>query len=87
MEATVEINGTVVEWLSSMGYPVTGMPEALLRGMFLREARQWQLSPTSLAAIIHEGERKPDFGNYGQRFATPETRPFQSTNSYMGLHG
>lgn len=57
MELRVEINSTVVEWLASMGYPVAGMPVELLRGMLLREARQWQIAPERLEMMILEGER------------------------------
>lgn len=55
MELRIEINERVIEWLASMGYPVAGMPQELLLGMLLREARQWQLSPEALESLIEEG--------------------------------
>lgn len=57
MEVRIDVNDVVVEWLASMGYPVKGMPTRLLRGMLLREARQWNVSPEALQALIHEGAR------------------------------
>ena len=55
MELQIDIDTRVQEWLASMGYPVAGMPVELLQGMLLREARQWQLSPEALRALIDEG--------------------------------
>lgn len=55
MELQIDIDTRVREWLASMGYPVAGMPAELLQGMLLREARQWQLSPEALCALIDEG--------------------------------
>lgn len=48
------IDARVREWLASMGYPVAGMPAELLHRMLVREARQWQLSPEALRALIDE---------------------------------
>lgn len=62
MELKIDINGRVVEWLASMGYPVSGMPVQLLRGMLLREARQWQVSPERLEMMILEDARQPASG-------------------------
>lgn len=58
MELQIDIDGAVVDWLASMGYPVAGMPRELLQGMLLREARQWQLSPDALRALIDEGAHR-----------------------------
>lgn len=69
MELRIDIHGKVIEWLSSMGYPVSGMPVELLRGMLLREARQWQVSPERLEHMILEEARQAD----GQR--TTSVRP------------
>ena len=55
MELRIDIDRAVVDWLASMGYPVAGMPQELLHGMLLREARQWQLPPEALRALIDEG--------------------------------
>lgn len=55
MEVPVEINGRVVEWLSSMGYPVEGMSRERMQSTLIREARQWQMSPYRLTAWINEG--------------------------------
>jgi hypothetical protein len=58
MEIRVDINDKVVAWLASMGYPVMGLPVHALRGMLLREARQWQLSPDRLVSMIVENSRQ-----------------------------
>ncbi|MEX0600479.1 MAG: hypothetical protein WD021_02815 [Rhodothermales bacterium] len=73
MELRIDIHGKVIEWLSSMGYPVSGMPVELLRGMLLREARQWQVSPERLETMILEEARQPDRERTG--FATFERDP------------
>ncbi len=62
MELRIDINTMVVAWLASMGYPVSGMPAQVLRGMLLREARQWQISPERLETMILENARQPDHG-------------------------
>lgn len=62
MELRIDINSKVVAWLASMGYPVSGMPVQVLRGMLLREARQWHLSPERLEEMILEYARQPDHG-------------------------
>lgn len=87
MEVPVEINSRIVEWLSSMGYPVAGMPQELLRGMLLREARQWQLSPSKLAAVINEGVRQPAHAGIEPRLAPREAHAPRRTNWFVGAHG
>lgn len=87
MEVPVEINSRIVEWLSSMGYPVAGMPQELLRGMLLREARQWQLSPSKLAALINAGVKQPVLAGLETRFAAREAQPPRRTNWFVGAHG
>lgn len=62
MELRIDINTKVVAWLASMGYPVSGMPIQVLRGMLLREARQWQMSPERLEMMILEDPRQPEHG-------------------------
>lgn len=84
MEVGVEINSRIVEWLSSMGYPVSGMPQALLRGMLLREAQQWQLSPSKLAAIINEGVKQPEFTGSEPRYTARDVQPLRRTNMFVG---
>lgn len=87
MEVPVEINNRIVEWLSSMGYPVAGMPQELLRGMLLREARQWQLSPTKLASIINDGVVQPAFAGFEPQNAAREVHTPRRTNWFVGAHG
>lgn len=87
MEVPVEINNRIVEWLSSMGYPVAGMPQELLRGMLLREARQWQLSPSKLAVLINDGARQPVFAGIEPRLAGREAQPPRRTSWFIGAHG
>ncbi len=87
MEVSVEINNRVVEWLSSMGYPVAGMPQELLRGMLLREARQWQLSPSKLAAFINDGIRQPAYAGLEPRIEAREAQLSRRTNWLVGAHG
>ncbi len=87
MEVPVEINVRIVDWLSSMGYPVTGMPHELLRGMLLREARQWQLSPSRLAALINDGVRMPALAGTEPRPASWDARPPRRTAWFVGAHG
>lgn len=62
MELKIDINKKVVAWLASMGYPVSGMPVQVLRGMLLREARQWQVTPERLEMMILEDARRPGRG-------------------------
>lgn len=58
MELRIDIDTRVRKWLSSMGYPVAGMPPEMLYGMLLREARQWEISPEALCAMIEEGSTR-----------------------------
>jgi hypothetical protein len=87
MEVQVEINNRIVEWLSSMGYPVNGMPQALLRGMLLREAQQWQLSPSKLAAIINEEVKQPEYVGSETRYTARDVQPLRRTNMFAGSPG
>lgn len=87
MEVPVDINNRIVEWLSSMGYPVAGMPQELLRGMLLREARQWQVSPSKLAALINDGVKQPVYVGMESRLAAREAQPPRRTSWFVGAHG
>ncbi len=64
MELPIGINRKVVDWLASMGYPVSGMSAKALQAMLLREARQWQVSPERLETMILEddGQRLGELG-------------------------
>lgn len=72
MELQIDIDRPVVEWLASMGYPVAGMPSEVLHGMLLREARQWQLSPSRLRDLIDEGAAKAS--GHAARVVTAQSR-------------
>ena len=52
MEIKITINQHILNWLTSMGYSVSGMPREAIEGMFLREARQWDVSPEQLEALV-----------------------------------
>lgn len=54
MEIKIDINQPILNWLASMGYAVAGMPREVVEGMFLREARQWEVSPERLEALVRE---------------------------------
>lgn len=57
MELRVAINQHILNWLASMGYPISGMPIDAIETVFVREARQWQMSPERLEELVREGER------------------------------
>lgn len=85
MERRTEFDSKIVDWLAAMGYPVAGMPEGLLHGMLVREARQWQISPERLETMILE-----DAG-HGARAGAPaagrprRTPPVSRTPSSLAL--
>lgn len=54
MEINININQHILDWLASMGYTVSGMPREVVEGMFLREARQWELAPERLEELVME---------------------------------
>jgi hypothetical protein len=68
----VQISECVVAWLASMGYPVLGMPAALLRGMLVHEARKWQISPLALVTMIREDAP----ASHAERSATRRSAPY-----------
>lgn len=86
MEVPVEINSRIVAWLSSMGYPVSGMPPELLHRMLLREARQWQLAPSKLAAIIQDEARHPASTDAETAAVTRDQTVQSRTYWYAGTH-
>lgn len=86
MEVPVEIDGKVVAWLSSMGYPVSGMPPELLHRMLLREARQWKLAPSKLAAIIKGEAMRPASTESDSRAANRDHPVQRRTQWYAGTH-
>lgn len=59
MEIKININQHILNWLASMGYSVKGMPREALEGMFLREARQWEVAPERLEAMVMEQTLPP----------------------------
>lgn len=87
MEIPIEINSSVIEWLSSMGYPVAGMPRELMRTILIREARQWQMSPSRLAAWINEGVRQPVTAGAESRLVARESQPQRLSTTLVGAHG
>ena len=42
----------VITWLGSLGYQLDGESGATLAALFLREAQQWDLSPTELVTVV-----------------------------------
>ena len=86
MEVPVEIDSRIVSWLSSMGYPVSGMPPELLHRMLLREARQWQLAPSKLAAIIQDGGRQSASVETEMRGANRDQPVQRRSYRYAGTH-
>lgn len=87
MEVPVEINGRVIEWLSSMGYPVAGMPQELMHSILVREARQWQMTPSKLTALINEGAKQPVAAGAESRNAARESQPQRRSTRFIGAHG
>lgn len=79
MELRIEIDDAVVEWLASMGYPVKGTPVRMLRGMLLREALQWEVSPEALQALMYEGA-----GTRGAADPPPSMRP--ASYGFIRIH-
>lgn len=57
MEIKININQHILDWLDSMGYAVSGMPREIIEGMFLREARQWEMTPERLEELVMEQTR------------------------------
>lgn len=55
MNIKIKLSQHIIEWLTSMGYPVSSMPKEAIEGIFLREARQWELPPERLAEMVREG--------------------------------
>lgn len=86
MEVPVEMNSRVVAWLASMGYPVEGMPREMLRQMLLREARQWQIAPSKLAALINEGARQPGISGIEAQAMRRESSGAGRTTWFVGSH-
>lgn len=87
MEVPVEMNSSIVAWLSSMGYPVDGMPKEMLRQMLIREARQWQLSPSKLVAMIDDEKRHSAFSRMNGRDAGREASSAGASNWFIGAQG
>ncbi len=59
MEIKININQHILNWLGAMGYSVSGMPREIIEGMFLREARQWDVPPERLEAMVMEQRTPP----------------------------
>jgi len=55
MNIKIKMNSHIIEWLASMGYPVSNMPREAIEGIFLREARQWEVPPERLEEMVREG--------------------------------
>lgn len=45
----------ILHWLASLGYRVYGKPNEEVLAMFLREARQWQMTPWELEHLVRVG--------------------------------
>lgn len=41
-------------WLASMGHDAMGAPIEVVAGLFVREARRWQMPPDELYALVTE---------------------------------
>ena len=52
MEIKITLNQHILNWLTSMGYSVSGMPREAIEGMFLREASQWDVTPEQLVELV-----------------------------------
>ena len=61
MEIKININQHILSWLAAMGYSVSGMPREVIEGMFLREARQWDVSPERLERYLARLSATPAF--------------------------
>jgi|GEM_PF-3952590 len=53
----------IQRWLTSLGYAVKGRPIATLEAVFHREARQWQMRPEELAALIYDSIQPVEAGS------------------------
>jgi transcriptional regulator of aromatic amino acid metabolism len=83
MELRVHINQHILNWLASMGYPVSGMPIDAIEKIFVREARQWEVSPERLDELVREGERvRPPREHVRHLTALPSWRPIARTEEF-----
>ena len=57
MNVKIKMSQHIVDWLESLGYPVTAMPNEMIEGVFLREAEQWEIAPERLEEMVMEGSR------------------------------
>lgn len=48
------------EWLSSLGYQLTGRTPDAVAAMFFREARQWGLTPHELFGLVKAAHSDPE---------------------------
>lgn len=51
---TFTLNKTVRGWLISMGYTLIDKSEEAVNALFLKEARQWGMTPHELALFVKE---------------------------------